>query len=109
MGGLQDPHYWEVFEKEIRSLSDRGIEVIINLAPYNPIMFERVLKEIPVANQNRKTWSERIQKLAGPKVKVLRFENGIPGDDGGPRFWEDGAHPTCFGVIEMLKVGLGNR
>lgn len=108
-GEEQNQTYWNIFEKEIQKLSAKGIEVIINLAPYHPQLVARAEKENPKAAQNQQAWMERIQALAGPKVKVLNYINGIPGDDGSPRYWEDGAHPTCFGVMEMLKAGLAQQ
>ncbi|MDG0817363.1 hypothetical protein [Bdellovibrio svalbardensis] len=102
----QNPIYWNIFENEIRDLSAKGIDVIINLAPFHPQLVARAKNENPMTEQNQNKWVERTKALADGRVKVLNYVGGIPNDDGSPRYWEDGAHPTCFGVIEMLKDGF---
>lgn len=98
--------YWDIFEKEIQKLNSIGIEVVINLAPYHADFVSRVKKTDPTAIKKQSIWMKRVLALASPQVKVLNHIDGIPGDDGGPKYWEDGAHTTCFGIMEMLKVGL---
>lgn len=106
LGDEQNPLYWDLFEKEIRLLSSKGIEVVINVAPYHPKLLARSFREVSLAERHQSQWVRRMQKLTGPLVKVLTYERGIPGDDGSPRYWEDGAHPTCYSVIQMLKPAL---
>jgi hypothetical protein len=58
--------------------------------------------QFPDIYSKHQRWVSRLKEIRMPHVKVLDYFGGIPGDDGGPRFWNDGVHFTCRGVIEML-------
>ncbi|KHD89992.1 MAG: hypothetical protein OM95_00225 [Bdellovibrio sp. ArHS] len=100
------PEYSQIFREQIQKLAAKGIEVVINIAPYHPDFEKRLQLEDPRSADLQKTWVKLVEGLQGENVKVLNYFSGIPGDDGGVKFWEDGVHPTCYAIIQMLKPGL---
>lgn len=99
----QSAHYHELFLKQIKKITDRGVQVVINIAPYHPKFLARFSMENPRSVSLQDGWVERMRALESPNVKVLNYHAGIPEDDGGPKFWEDGVHPTCHSAIKMLE------
>lgn len=102
----QDPVYFDLFEKQIRALEQRGIQVILFIPPFHPHFTERFDKEYPQYRLAREQWLAQLEKLSSPQVQVVNYFSGIPGDDLGPSFWNDGVHMTCKGVIRMLEQTL---
>lgn len=101
-----DPEYSRIFVDQVRKLAAKGIEVIINISPYHPEFEVRLSKEEPKSHDLQMSWVKLVEGLRAENVKVLNYFTGIPGDDGGVKFWEDGVHPTCFSIVQMLKPGL---
>ena len=52
LGKDQSEIYWKMFEQEIQRLSDKGIGVVINLAPYHSQLMDRAEKEMPEVTVN---------------------------------------------------------
>lgn len=99
----QDPIYWDLMEKQIKDLENRGIEVLILIAPMHNKFISRLYKDHPMAKVQIKTWLDRLQALSSEKVRVVSYyDEGVPGDDEGPSFWNDGAHTTCKSMTLML-------
>lgn len=102
----QTEYYLKLFIEHIRSLEKRGVEVVINIAPYHRDFEKRLFMQDPHARERLAKWVEEVESLRGGLVKILNYSNGIPGDDGGVKFWEDGVHPTCYAAIQMLKAAF---
>lgn len=98
----QDESFLSIFEKEIKNLEQRGIEVMILLPPYHPDFMKRFAAAYPEGAAKQHEWAARMQKLASPSVKVVSFIDGLPDDDGTAPNWDDGAHPTCRALMKML-------
>jgi hypothetical protein len=99
----ENPNAWNAFENEINQLSQAEIEVVIVVPPYNPKFIERLKKDRPAVFERHLAWVAQLEALKIGHVKVLNFFGGIPGDDGSPRFWDDGVHFSCLGNAIMLK------
>lgn len=102
----QDPAYINLFELQIRSLRQRGIEVILLIPPYHPDFTAKFAQEHRHYHQLSEQWVKRLESLSSEKIHVLNYSQGIPGDDKGPSFWNDGLHMTCKSVIIMLEQAL---
>ncbi|MEN0059735.1 MAG: hypothetical protein AAGB31_12925, partial [Bdellovibrio sp.] len=98
----QDETYWRILADQFTQWSQAGIEVIYVLPPYHPDFMKRMQKDNPELYRNHFKMVERLLALSLPNVRVASYLEGIPGDDGGPRYWNDGVHFTCLGAIKML-------
>lgn len=105
--GFRSPlnqNFVDIFKHEIKALADKGIEVIILIPPYHPDVLKRIAQSYPDTSEFFKKWLTIIKDLESQKVRVLSYwEGGIPSDDAGPSFWDDGAHPTCKSMLLMLS------
>ncbi|XGC82244.1 hypothetical protein ACES2L_07075 [Bdellovibrio bacteriovorus] len=102
----QNEDYFKILEEQIRKFESRGIKVIINVSPYHPQFEERLFAESPASKLKIQAWIDRLSGLKSDMVTVLDFSGGIPGDDGGLKYWEDGIHPTCYSEVLMLDSAL---
>ncbi|MNL01678.1 hypothetical protein D3C87_1221540 [compost metagenome] len=75
---------------------------MIVIPPYNPEFQERLKKDRPAVFEKHLEWVAKLGALKINHVEVLNFFEGIPGDDGSPRFWSDGVHFSCLGNAVML-------
>lgn len=97
----------QIFKNEILDLAKKGIQVEILVPPFHPDLMKRLAKAYPTALELHKQWLQIFKELETEKnVQILSYWDGIPGDDAGPSFWDDGAHPTCKSMMMMLKPGL---
>lgn len=94
---------WIAVSSEIKKLSSRGVEIVIVIPPYNPNFMERLEKDRPLVFKNHLEWIAKLQSQKNDLLKVVNFFDGIPGDDGSPKFWEDGVHFSCFSNAIILK------
>jgi hypothetical protein len=94
---------WQIFEKAIRSIESRGVEVVIVIIPYHPDFVSRLTAEFPEIFGRHQQWVEKVNSISSGGIKVLDYSSGIPGGDGSPKYWNDGVHFTCNGAIAMLS------
>lgn len=99
----QTAEYQNLFLKQLKKFSDKGIDVVINIAPYHPQFIARFHQEFSNSVHLQDEWIRRMVALQSNQVKVLNYASGIPGDNAGPQFWEDSVHPTCYATIKMLE------
>lgn len=104
----EHPQAWVEFEKKLNQLSKDGIEVVIVIPPYNPEFQARLKKDRPAIFEKHLEWISKMTVLKINLVSVLNFFTGIPGDDGSPRYWNDGVHFSCLGNAKMLKTAKQN-
>lgn len=102
----QSEDYWRMFSEQLKKLAHSGVEVLIFVTPYNPMFVDRLSKEHPESIPAQKKWVDRMKSFQNERIKVIDFSQGVPGDDAGPRFWEDGVHPTCHMTIKMMGPSL---
>lgn len=105
----QDPAYWSLFDGQLRALNEKGIEVILFIPPYHPDFKMKFDIEFPQYAAQSKAWITRLNSMSSEKIRVLNYFEGIPGDDKGPSFWDDGMHMTCKSAIIMLEKSLRER
>lgn len=109
-GGLMkaslNPKFVELFKKQIQATAEQGIEVLILVPPFHPEFVRRHAKDHPEAAKSHQEWLSIIQSLASDKIHVQSYWDGVPGDDAGPSFWDDGSHATCKSMMLMLKPVL---
>lgn len=103
IAGPQSSEAIDEFESLINKVAKLGISVFIIIPPYHPLFMSRLKSEYPRIYDAHIVWINKIKKLESSQVVVEDyFTTGIPHDDGSPRYWNDGAHFTCKGVIQML-------
>jgi hypothetical protein len=102
-----DETYWEIFRQQIKILKERKIDLTIVIPPYHPALEARISAAHPGWLEQKQKWIRSLQELASSEVRIFDYSQGIPNDDHGPRYWEDGVHPTCYSNMEMLKPALG--
>lgn len=102
----QNPKALEHFKQLIQELQTKSVKVVIVIPPYHPDFVERLKKEHPEIYQAHLQWVQNIETLQGPGVEVKNYFAGIPHDDQSPRYWNDGVHFTCKGVIKMMAGAL---
>lgn len=96
-----------IFKNEIKRLANKGIEIEILIPPFHPTLMARLQKEHPQVVELHNQWLKIYQEFEFEKnVRISSYWSGIPGDDAGPSFWDDGAHPTCKSMMQMLKPVL---
>ncbi len=100
----QNDKYLAAFEAQLIKLKSKGLRVIVNISPYHPEFEKRFAVENPNLLILQQNWFERMKALREKGIEVLDYSKGIPTDDGSPKFWEDGVHPTCYGDIKMLSA-----
>jgi hypothetical protein len=93
----------ELFKKELRELTAKGIEVDIVLTPYHPVFMQRLQTEHPEIYKRHEEWVRRVEALAGPHLQVINGWKGIPGANSSPRSWNDGVHYSCHSVIALIN------
>ncbi len=98
--------YWNIFVEKMKSLSFQNKDVLVWIAPYNPVFTESLKTQYPEVYKSHLTWVNKLKSLQIPHVRVVNYFDGIPGDDGSVRFWNDGVHFTCKASILMLKGHL---
>lgn len=98
--------YMADLKKEIQMLGQSGIEVLILIPPFHPKFMARLAKDAPESLERHKQWLDQLNSLQSDRIHVSSFWDRIPGDDGGPSFWDDGAHPTCKSMMIMLDKAL---
>lgn len=98
--------YMGYLKQELQSLEQRGVEVLVLIPPFQPGFMARFADEFPEAVQAHNQWLAQLKSWQSEKIQVSSFWEGIPGDDKGPSFWDDGAHPTCKSMVLMLQKGL---
>ncbi|AHZ84208.1 hypothetical protein Bb109J_c1512 [Bdellovibrio bacteriovorus] len=101
-----NPNFVELFKKQIKATAEQGVEVLILVPPFHPEFARRHAKDHPEAVKSHQEWLEMIRALQSDKVYVQSYWDGVPGDDAGPSFWDDGSHATCKAMMLMLKPGL---
>ncbi len=102
-----NPKFMKIFTDQVQFLSQKGIDVVVLIPPFHPDLIGRFNKSFPGAAKIHSQWIQRVQEFESDNVHVLSFWEGIPGDDSGPSFWNDGAHPTCRSMIMMLEKEMG--
>ncbi|WP_413581349.1 hypothetical protein [Bdellovibrio sp. HCB288] len=103
----QSENAWKLFVDQIRSLADNGIEVVVVVIPYNPVFLAKLKAEHPEIYKRHVEWIQKLSELSqNSKIKVVNAFEGIQGDDGSPKFWNDGVHFTCYGSMRMLEPVL---
>jgi hypothetical protein len=102
----QSEKAWQQFFAEMQKLSQRNIDVLILITPYNPEFLSRMKSEYPEMNSRHLKWIQRLVTLNIPNIKVVNDFGGIPGGNDSEKYWNDGVHFTCKGSIEMLKPNL---
>lgn len=95
-----------LFKQQIHSLSEQGVEVLILVPPFHPDFMKRLAKEFPDTAKSHAAWLDILKGLESEKVRVQSYWDGIPGDDAGPSFWDDGSHATCKSMMLMLKPAI---
>ncbi|KYG64759.1 hypothetical protein AZI86_11165 [Bdellovibrio bacteriovorus] len=104
----QSPEYWELFKKQVQHLKEKNIELVLLIAPFHPKFNEKLAAEYPETKEYQKHWIADLESLAAPGVQVLNFFDGVPGDDFGSGYWNDGVHLTCKSVMRMLGPQLNS-
>ena len=85
----------------IRYLSKEiGVESIVTFVPYHPDFLEKLKQEYPEILAGHVNWISDLQKATG---HVRNFSEGLPQDDGSPKYWRDGTHFTCYTSYLILK------
>lgn len=102
----QSPEAWNSFIRKLEFLSAKNINVLIVVPPYNPDFSKRLVNQYPEIYASHRKWIEKLRALKIRGVNVVDYFEGIPHDDGSPRYWNDGVHFTCRGVAEMLDQSL---
>lgn len=97
---------WDIFASSVKSLESRGIEMVVVIIPYHPDFIARLKKEFPSIYDRHQAWVTNVNAIATEKIKVLDYSAGIPSGDASPKYWNDGVHFTCNGVIKMLDAVL---
>jgi hypothetical protein len=99
----QNETAWQEFEDEMRFLKSKNIEVVVLILPYHPDFLSRLKKEHPDLYKKHQIWAARIEQFKAMGVRVLNYLDGVEGDDGSAKFWDDGVHVTCHMAIKMLR------
>lgn len=102
----QNEDYFKILEHQIKEFESRGLKVIINISPYHPQFEKNLFSESPDSKAKIRSWIDRLSGLKSANVSVLDYSEGIPSDDGGLKYWEDGIHPTCYSEVLMLESAL---
>ena len=102
----QSSKAWGLFLKKIGELEQKNIQVTVVIPPYNPVFAHRLEGEFSDLYAKHRRWVQNLVNLKYSNLKVLNYFDGIPQDDSSPRFWNDGVHFTCKGVINMLSGKL---
>ncbi|MEK2690475.1 hypothetical protein [Bdellovibrio sp. GT3] len=103
----QSENAWKLFADQVRSLSDNGVEVVVVVIPYNPVFLAKLKAEHAEIYARHEKWIQELIELSkNSKVKIVDAFQGIEGDDGSPKFWNDGVHFTCYGSMRMLEPVL---
>ncbi len=105
---ILDDTYWEIFKKQVAILKEKEIDLTIVIPPYHPDLEARLFAAHPKWRERRQIWINGLQDLADSTVHIFDYTKGLAQDDHGPRYWEDGVHPTCYSNIEMLKPAFAN-
>ncbi|MDG0816577.1 hypothetical protein [Bdellovibrio svalbardensis] len=92
----------EAFKNLVAKLQNQHVELEIVILPYHPQFIARLKVEHPDIYTNHMEWISWLGQIKGPGVRVVNFFEGIPHDDQSSKFWVDGVHFTCKGVIEMM-------
>ncbi len=100
---LQSEKEWNVFENQMKILSDQAVDVSIVITPYHPLFIQKLQAQFPEIYERHQKWINRITSLNLPHIKALNYFGGLQGDDGSPAYWNDGVHFTCKSAIQMLK------
>lgn len=98
--------YMAYLKQELQTLAQNGIEVLVLVPPFQPDFMARFAQEFPESVQAHDQWLAQLKSWQSDKIQVRSFWEGIPQDDKGPSFWDDGAHPTCKSMMLMLEKGL---
>ncbi|MEK2645188.1 hypothetical protein [Bdellovibrio sp. BCCA] len=98
--------YVEALRQSVQMLAQDGVEVLILVPPFHPDFMARLAKDAPDSLKLHQQWFDYLNSLQSDRIRVSSFWNGIPGDDEGPAFWDDGAHPTCKSMMIMLDKAL---
>jgi hypothetical protein len=108
--GPQSDSAWTYFEDGIKGLVANQVEVIVVVTPYHPVFLSKLKSEYPEIYARHQEWIGRLHKLSAqiPFKLVDAFE-GIEGDDGSPRFWNDGVHFTCVGSMRFLEGAISSH
>ncbi|MGZ3771513.1 MAG: hypothetical protein ACXVCP_18135 [Bdellovibrio sp.] len=101
-----NPHFLQIFKKTVSDFANKGVEVIIVVPPFHPDLMKRFYSKYPEAKQNFEKWKEYLNGLVSKNVQLLSYWEGIPLDNAGPSFWDDGAHPTCKSMMLMISPGI---
>lgn len=99
----QNPKIRTVLSNIMKDLVSRGIAVDIVIAPYHPSFMERLKREYPEVYDRHLEWIIFLKSLKQDGIKIADAFGGIPGDDGSPRFWDDGSHFTCYSSMILLE------
>jgi hypothetical protein len=103
----QSERDWNEFESILKKLSLKGIDVLVLITPYHPEFIMRLKKEFPEIYERHQKWVSRLKSIKLEHIKIADyFTQGLPGDDGSEKYWNDGVHFTCKGSVEMLKKEL---
>lgn len=100
---LQSPKTRSVLANIMNDLVSRGIVVDIVIAPYHPSFMERLKREHPEIYDRHLEWTIFLKSLEQDGIRIADAFGGIPGDDGSPRFWDDGSHFTCYSSMVLLE------
>ncbi len=99
----QSDTLFKALAKKLAELGARKIETSVVILPYNPMFHSRMIQEYPNSEKLHLQWITKMEGLRGPYIKVYNFYDGVPGDDGSEKYWDDGVHLTCKGSMAILK------
>lgn len=102
----QNQMHFAEFKELVASLKQKNIQLLVVIIPYHPLFLKRLKSEHPELHESHKKWASQMQSLSGHGIKVIDNYEGFPGDDGSPKYWNDGVHFTCQSTIIMLQEVL---
>lgn len=82
------------------------LKVKIVIMPYHPRFWSQLRVERPQLVENQIKWSQAFREYP---VEVYDFLEGIPGDDGSNKYWDDGVHLTCYGSFKLFETILQDK
>ncbi|WP_413561315.1 hypothetical protein [Bdellovibrio sp. HCB209] len=102
----QSESAWNRLVEQVSKLKGEGIEVVVVIIPYNPVFLQKLKIEHFDIYEHHEKWIQKLKNLSeglNAKVKVYDTFNGIDGDDGSPKYWNDGVHFTCYGSMKLIE------